>query len=65
MVNPSGNLVPSTSSEEPENQDPKILIEQSDEGNSVDNLDPECNEISAILESNELVIDGVRGDALV
>ena len=65
FVNPSSNLVPPTNSEEAANENPESVTEQIDEGSRVDNSDSETNEISEILESNELVIDGIRGDALV
>ena len=65
FVNPNSNLVPSTTSEEAANENPESVIEQLDEGSMVDNSDSESNEISAIPESNQLVIDGIKGDALV
>ena len=37
VVNPNGNLIPSTISDEVVNQDPDIVIEQSDEGSRADN----------------------------
>ena len=65
FVNPSSNLVSQTNSEEAANENPESVTEQIDEGSRVDNSDSETNEISEIPESNELVIDGIRGDSLV
>ena len=65
FVKPSSNLVPPTNCEEAANENPESVTEQIDEGSRVDNSDSETNEISEIPESNELVIDGIRGDSLV
>ena len=62
LVNPKS--LPAQVLDEPLNQEPESAVEESEEVRD-DNSDLESNEISAIPESNELVINGERGDSLI